>query len=200
MQFLVCFIALLACPALAFDEGRALSRIEALQADGSFSRQAAEELRDYFSSTRPAAIRARAAHVFYLLFYDLRGVEAQAVGYLLEEPVKAEFARGLSAAEPDASVRRALAQTGQVMTLTVSAAGRDALVAAYAPIFLAALKDPSAAQRHELLAALENFAASSAFRRAGAALALRAAAAREADEDLRARTLDLLSMLQKEIR
>lgn len=187
-------LALLAFSPLASARAEPLETIEAVQAEGRFSADAGDAMLDFMDSSKDSMIRARAAHAFYMLFYDLRGQEAQAEAYLMSGKIQARFNRVLTS-DPQVEVRRAFAQTGQVMTLLLPAPAKKKVVAAYVPLFIAALSDSSLEQKQELLAALENFVGVGVLESPPARNALSLAAERERDPDAHARIMDLLATL-----
>jgi hypothetical protein len=132
-----------------------------------------------------ADIRAEAARAFYLAFYDLRGVESAVTAYLRRDDIHAEFARALSPLEPKLEVRWAFAQIGQTVALQLPPSQRDEFVEAYAPLFLAGLRDSSPEQRQEVLVALDNFSEASTLRSPRTWQALESAKSASADEDMR---------------
>lgn len=179
---------------LAAASAEPLKTIETVQAAGRFSAEAANSMLGYMDSEKDLLVRARAAHAFYMLFYDLRGLEAEAEAYLMSEAIQARFNRVLIL-DAQVEVRRAFAQTGQVMTLLLQASAKKKVVAVYAPLFIAALSDSSIEQKQELLAALENFVGAGALESPPARQALALAAERERDPDAHARIMDLLASL-----
>ncbi len=198
MKLLLPLACLLSVAASAVPDGepRIMTKIDAIKADGDFSREKCETLRGYLALDASVAVRAHAAQVFYLLFYDLRGREGEAEAYLLEPAVRAEFNRALSANEPQTEVARAFAQTGQVMLNSLPPSVKDRLVAVYAPIFLRGLRVGAPEQRHEVLVALEAFSVTRAFKEAGAVPSLEEAAAYERDAGVRESILELLTALR----
>lgn len=174
--------------------GSVQQEIDAVHAEGRFSAAAGDRMLDLMDQTKDGEIKDRAAHAFYILFYDLRGVEAEAEAYLLSSRIQERFERALIR-DDRLAVRRAFAQTGQVMIQLFSPEAKSRVLAIYSPLFIAALSDPAPEQRQELLAALENMAESGALRDAASRRDLVLAAERERDPDVHARLMDLLASL-----
>ena len=163
-----------------------------LRAHGIFDDDAARALLDLLEREKDPSLRAQAARVFYLLFYDVRGAEEAVSSFLLRAETVSRVERHLTE-DPQPEVRREMAQLGQIMLNGFQAGQREPLAEAYLPLLVKGLADPDPDQRNEVLVALEAFRLTAAFRRPESRTAIAAARDREPDPDLKERVAGLLS-------
>lgn len=167
-----------------------LAALERLEADGRFSVEAVREVLAFTESSPDPMLRARGARTFYLLFYDLRGQEDQAFGFLIEPGMAARMGR--LSRDKDPEVRRNILQTAQIMASGMDAGKRDRLAREYLAGLVGALDDPLPELRHEALAAMENLRDTPVFTERPTRDALERKMKAEQETDVRERIADLL--------
>jgi len=168
-----------------------IAELERLEAQGKFSTPIALDLLAFLGAERAAPLRIRAAHTFYLIFYNT-AEQGDEVASLLSRPdVRARYVRLLQATEPE--IRRSLLQTAQIMTNGMSPSVKLTISDRYVHVLLDAVRDdPLPELRNEALVALDNLRDSGVLSGERVQERLQELGRSEPDDDIKAMIRDLL--------
>lgn len=123
---------------------------------GHFDRNLAWSLLDFLTSQRCPNIRSNVAKTYYLLFYDVRGLENSVISFFKEEHRISVFTE-LLLLEKDDHVRSYIARTGQIMILPFKDQQAFEIAEIYLPLLMQSLLDIGPSVANESIVALQNF-------------------------------------------
>lgn len=109
-------------------------------------------------------LRAQAAQVFYLFFYDKRGLQKSIFSFLVGKDIQIRIER-LMLFDANSEVRKFTAQIGQVLLTSFEKADAEILASIYLPILIEGLKHPSQDLRVEIFPALDNLSETDFYRK-----------------------------------
>ena len=114
-------------------------------------------LLEYLDIETNKELKNKAAHAFYLLFYDVKNEKKEVFEYLMNPKFHALFKKH-SYSKEDLKYRVDFIQTGQVLLFSYDGIQADVLARTYAPMIIPAILDPHPIIINEAIIALTNMA------------------------------------------